>query len=70
MNSKELFFKLKEEQGLDDSVNFIKIKSPIKTSIGNITEVYRNNDNYYIKVSKEVTRTTSNAKFWGRQTTG
>ena len=66
MNSKELFFKLKEEQGLDDSVNFIKIKSPIKTSIGNITEVYRNNDNYYIKVSKEVTRTTSNAKFWGR----
>lgn len=66
MNSKELFFKLKKEQGLDDSVNFIKIKSPIKTSIGNITEVYRNNDNYYIKVSKEVTRTTSNAKFWGR----
>lgn len=66
MNSKELFFKLKEEQGLDDSVNSIKIKSPIKTSIGNITEVYRNNDNYYIKVSKEVTRTTSNAKFWGR----
>ena len=66
MNSKELFFKLKEEQGLDDSVNFIKIKSPIKTSIGNITEVYRKNDNYYIKVSKEVTRTTSNAKFWGR----
>ena len=25
-----------------------------------------NNDNYYIKVNKEVTRTTSNAKFWGR----
>lgn len=66
MNSKELFFKLKEEQGLDDSVNFIKVNNPIKTSIGNITEVYRKNDNYYIKVSKEVTRTTSNAKFWGR----
>lgn len=66
MNSKELFFKLKKEQGLGDSVNFIKVNSPIKTSIGNITEVYRKNDNYYIKVSKEVTRTTSNAKFWGR----
>ena len=66
MNSKEFFFKLKKEQGLDDSVNFIKVNNPIKTSIGTITEVYRKNDNYYIKVSKEVTRTTSNAKFWGR----
>ena len=66
MNSKELFFKLKKEQGLDDSTNFIKVNIPIKTSIGNITEVYRNNDNYYIKVNKEVTRTTSNAKCWGR----
>lgn len=66
MNSKELFFKLKKEQGLDDSVSFIKVNNPIKTSIGNITEVYHKNDNYYIKVSKEVTRTTSNAKFWGR----
>lgn len=66
MNSKELFFKLKKEQGLDDNINFIKVNNPIKTSIGNITEVYRKNDNYYIKVSKEVTRTTFNAKFWGR----
>ena len=66
MNSKELFLMLKKEQGLDDSVNFIKVNNPIKTSIGTITEVYRKNDNYYIKVSKEVTRTTSNAKFWGR----